>query len=146
LGTGIRKVYKYAKAYAGSANISFMEQAGTGVKRVRDACADNGNKVDFRFTDAFWITMHSKENASNKVPDKVPNKVPDKVPDNLTENQQKILKLVAQNKTVSMSKMAKNIGISKRKVLDNINKLKNYGLLKRIGPAKGGYWKVKSEK
>jgi hypothetical protein len=26
LGTGIRKVYKYAKAYAGSANISFMEQ------------------------------------------------------------------------------------------------------------------------
>jgi len=82
--------------------------------------------------------MHSNENTSKKVPDRVP----DKVPDNLTENQQKILKLVAQNKTVSMSEMAENIGISKRKVLDNINKLKNYGLLKRIGPAKGGHWEI----
>ncbi len=41
-----------------------------------------------------------------------------------------------------MSEIARNIGISKRKVLDNINKLKKHGRLKRIGPAKGGYWEV----
>jgi predicted HTH transcriptional regulator len=38
-----------------------MEKAGTGIKRVRDACSDNGNEVNFNFTDAFWITMHSNE-------------------------------------------------------------------------------------
>jgi len=42
-----------------------------------------------------------------------------------------------------MSELANKIGISKRKVLDNINKLKKMGLLERIGPAKGGSWKVK---
>ena len=41
-----------------------------------------------------------------------------------------------------MSEIAENIGISKRKVLDNINKLKNRGLIKRIGPAKGGHWEI----
>ncbi len=28
------------------------------IKRVRGACSDNGNEVSFRFTDAFWITIH----------------------------------------------------------------------------------------
>jgi ATP-dependent DNA helicase RecG len=43
---------------------------------------------------------------TDKVPDRVPDKVPDKVPDSLTENQQKILKLLEQNETVSMSQIA----------------------------------------
>jgi len=112
------------------ARTDFMEKAGTGIKRVRDACQINGNKVEFHFTDAFWITMHSND------------KVPDKVPDNLTENQQKILKLIELNKMISMSQISENINISKRKVLDNINKLKEKGLIKRHGKAKGGYWEV----
>lgn len=113
-----------------------MEKAGTGIKRVSNACVDNGNEINFEFSDSFWVTMKT----NNK--DRVIDKVPDKVPDNLTENQQKILKLVAQNKNVSMSEIAENIGISKRKVLDNINKLKNRGLIQRIGPPKGGHWEI----
>ncbi len=42
-----------------------------------------------------------------------------------------------------MSEMAKKIGISKRKIFDNLNKLKELNKLERIGPNKGGYWKVK---
>jgi len=60
----------------------------------------------------------------------------------MTENQQKILKLIEQNKMISMSQIAENIGISKRKVLDNINKLKSKGVITRQGKAKGGYWEV----
>jgi ATP-dependent DNA helicase RecG len=44
--------------------------------------------------------------------------------------------------TVSMNDLAIEIGMSKRKILDNINKLKRMGLVERIGAAKGGYWKV----
>jgi ATP-dependent DNA helicase RecG len=32
--------------------------------------------------------------------------------------------------------------MSSRKVEENITKLKAFKLLKRIGPAKGGYWQV----
>jgi predicted HTH transcriptional regulator len=38
--------------------------------------------------------------------------------------------------------MADIIGISKRKILDNISKLKKAGFIRRIGPAKGGQWEV----
>jgi len=38
--------------------------------------------------------------------------------------------------------MSSVIGISERKIKENIRKLKEKGLLKRVGPAKGGYWKV----
>jgi predicted HTH transcriptional regulator len=41
-----------------------------------------------------------------------------------------------------MSELAAQIGMSKRKILDNINKLKSIGLVERIGPAEGGYWKI----
>jgi ATP-dependent DNA helicase RecG len=34
------------------------------------------------------------------------------------------------------------VGISKRKILDNINKLKELGLIIRIGNNKSGYWKI----
>jgi ATP-dependent DNA helicase RecG len=46
------------------------------------------------------------------------------------------------NPTISASQLAEKIGISKRKILENISKLKLLGLVQRIGSAKGGYWIV----
>ncbi|MBS1651835.1 MAG: winged helix-turn-helix transcriptional regulator [Bacteroidetes bacterium] len=66
----------------------------------------------------------------------------EKVVDNLTENQQEILKLVKNDKYVSAREISTKIGISSRKTQENIKKLKENGLLERIGPAKGGYWKI----
>jgi ATP-dependent DNA helicase RecG len=60
----------------------------------------------------------------------------------LTINQKKILELIKMNKSVSMTQMAVEIGISKRKILDNINKLKSINLLERVGSTKAGFWKV----
>jgi ATP-dependent DNA helicase RecG len=34
------------------------------------------------------------------------------------------------------------VGISSRKIEENIKKLKARGVVKCIGPAKGGHWKV----
>jgi predicted HTH transcriptional regulator len=42
-----------------------------------------------------------------------------------------------------MSELATTAGISKRKILDNINKLKDLNMLERIGKNKTGYWKIK---
>lgn len=69
-------------------------------------------------------------------------KVPDKVPDNLTDNQRQIVNLLLGNSKMSMAELARQIGISKRKILDNINKLKEQNLLRRVGENKTGYWEV----
>lgn len=34
------------------------------------------------------------------------------------------------------------VGISQRKIQENISWLKEKGLIKRIGPDKGGYWEM----
>lgn len=38
--------------------------------------------------------------------------------------------------------MSNLIEISERKIKTNIKKLKELGLINRIGPNKGGYWKL----
>ena len=41
--------------------------------------------------------------------------------------------------------MSESLGISTRSVERNLNNLKNVGKIERIGPDKGGYWKVKTK-
>jgi ATP-dependent DNA helicase RecG len=68
--------------------------------------------------------------------------VGEKVAEALTGNQRQILTLLRTNPRMAAREVAQHIGISSRKVEENIAKLKALTLLKRIGPAKGGYWQV----
>jgi len=43
---------------------------------------------------------------------------------------------------ISAKVLAEKVGISVRKIETNIKKLKDMGYIKRIGPAKGGHWKI----
>jgi ATP-dependent DNA helicase RecG len=114
---------------------SHLKKAGTGVKRVRDACAENGNKVAFRFTDAFWVTIHSNENVTKNVTKNVT--------ENVTENRQSlIMKEIKLNPKVSYDQLCKILGVARMTVYRDIEILKEEGKLKRIGPAKGGYWEI----
>ena len=65
--------------------------------------------------------------------------------DGLVESQKEILELVQYNPKISKEEMSKKIGISTTAIDKNINLLKKKGLLKRVGPAKGGYWKIEKE-
>ena len=49
---------------------------------------------------------------------------------------------MVENPNISARDLSDIIGISQRKIEENISKLKQKGILKRIGPAKGGYWEV----
>ncbi len=68
--------------------------------------------------------------------------VTEKVPERVTENQKKILGELKKNKYATIKYLSSVIGISERKIKENIKKLKEKGLLKRVGPDRGGYWKV----
>ncbi|MBS3742637.1 MAG: HTH domain-containing protein [Candidatus Cloacimonetes bacterium] len=50
------------------------------------------------------------------------------------------MKSITEDKLISKKKIAKNIGISTTAIDKNINKLKNFGVVNRVGPARGGYW------
>ena len=60
----------------------------------------------------------------------------------LGKNQKLILKLMNEESQITIPIIAQRIGISTTAVENNIAKLKEKGLLKRVGPAKGGYWEI----
>jgi len=60
----------------------------------------------------------------------------------LVESQKKILVLIKKNPVISKKELSGRIGISVTAIDKNIRRLKKKGLIKRIGPAKGGHWEV----
>ena len=54
----------------------------------------------------------------------------------------KIIDLITQNNNITIEIIANTIGITKRAVLKQVDKLKKERILERVGSAKGGYWKI----
>ena len=112
--------------------MKIKQKAGTGIKRVTNACVENSNEVNFEFSDSFWVTI--KSNNTEKGVEKGVEK--------LTDNQKSIIEIIKRNPYVTARELSPLIGISHRKIQKNMAKLKEYGIIERIGPAKGGYWKI----
>ncbi len=55
---------------------------------------------------------------------------------------EKILKLLENNPQMSQRELSKVTGLTQRGIEWNIKKLKATGRLQRVGPDKGGHWKV----
>lgn len=62
--------------------------------------------------------------------------------ENITENQRKILSAIEQNPSASQEGIAQVVGINRANVAKNLKKLVEMGLVKRIGPDRGGHWEV----
>ena len=59
------------------------------------------------------------------------------------KSREKIVDLLSRDGKLSAVALAKKIGISAKSVEKHLSNLKADGIIERIGPAKGGYWKVK---
>ena len=55
---------------------------------------------------------------------------------------QKIIDLIKEDPNISTQDMADIIGIDRRNIARNLKKLQENGIVKRIGPDKGGYWEI----
>ena len=113
--------------------IKFVEKIGSGLRRIKDECKKHG-KISFEIeTNGYFISIFKL---------KVGERVGERVGEKLTENQIMMLEEISKDQFISAPELSNKVGISKRKIEENIAKLKQKGLLKRIGPAKGGYWKI----
>ena len=77
-----------------------------------------------------------------KVGEKVGDKITNKTGIKLTANQLKIIKYIKLNNKITAKELSKKVGISDRKIEENIKKLKLNNKLKRIGAARNGYWEI----
>ena len=114
----------------------FMEKVGTGIKRIQEECKKNNNKVEIKPTEHHFHITFSAPKGEKLVESW------EKVGRKLGENEEKILEIINDDKFVTISKLSKLLDLSTTAVEKNIAKLKEKGLLKRVGPAKGGYWEI----
>jgi ATP-dependent DNA helicase RecG len=63
-------------------------------------------------------------------------------PENVIENSERILELLIQNNKLSAQQLAIQLSLSERTIQRHLKKLQQNNSIKRIGAAKGGYWKV----
>ncbi|MDA3881513.1 MAG: putative DNA binding domain-containing protein [Prolixibacteraceae bacterium] len=105
-----------------------VEKYGTGFIRIRD-----------------WLKSYPKlsyQVISKEDFTKVSLVEDDKLGDKLGDNQKRIIDIIAKQPQVSQSEISKQLNISQTAVENNIKKLKQFGILKRIGPAKSGHWEI----
>ena len=55
---------------------------------------------------------------------------------------QKIVELIQNNKEISTQEMANIIGIDRRNIARQIKNLQTKGIIRRVGPDKGGHWET----
>ncbi len=145
--------------------MGLVEKIGSGINRIKKVL---GRNIRFELEDDDWfraviIRAHRDDNLLGQPPihlwlekypsvnkpellelliEKVGSKLVEKVGSKLSENQLKILLLVAENSKISKKELARITGISVTAVDKNIKKLKNLGAIHREGSPKSGEWKI----
>ena len=58
------------------------------------------------------------------------------------KNSQKIVDLIKERPEITTTEMAEIIGLTRRSIVNITNKLQEEGIIRRVGPDKGGHWEV----
>ena len=85
-------------------------------------------------------TVNTSVNTSVNAPANAPVNAP--VNASVNKTQKAILKLIAKDNRITYDEMVLKIGVDRTTVRRNIAKLKQRGILERVGEDKNGYWKL----
>ncbi|MBI5389811.1 putative DNA binding domain-containing protein [Candidatus Woesearchaeota archaeon] len=113
--------------------INLVEKMGTGIKRMQEECIKQGNITLEIKTNGYFIATFRRTapvTASVNAPLKV------------SALQTEILKKVVTNNSMTYTQLADILKRDKATIRRNIQKLKELGIMKRIGSDKGGHWEV----
>ncbi|MFH1903545.1 MAG: ATP-binding protein [Candidatus Omnitrophota bacterium] len=109
--------------------VEYIEKMGTGIRKIRDLMKQAGlSPVKFEFTS--FVTAIFRR----------PGQIV--VQKSSQKSSQKILVLIQQNSRVTIDELATSLHLTDRAIKKNLAQMKKTGLLKRIGPDKGGHWEV----
>jgi len=116
--------------------LGFIENYGTGLKRIVEAYEHEDKKPVFKDLDRYFIIELSNLNQGIDPVNEPENDFVNK-PEKTVE--ERIALLIIDNPTISKDEMAKRIGVSRVTIT---RALKVSTIIKRVGPDKGGYWEV----
>ena len=107
------------------------EPAGNMDKFQEAICAfvnDNGGKVGGD------VVENIAENIAENIVDSIVEK--------LSTTRAKIVRIIWKNLNATAQSISKEINIASRNVQEHLRKLQEQGVIRRIGPDKGGHWEI----
>ena len=114
--------------------IRMVEQIGSGIVRMRDLVKDAGlTPPEFTMDGMFTVIFRRPFDFERWV---------ERWVKKLTDNRVKILREVHRNSRVTKRELEQGVSISASAIDNNIDVLKELGLLEREGSDKGGIWKI----
>jgi len=119
----------------------YIEAWGRGIEKINNECNVAGvpaPEISYEFTGLMMTFQARGGEISPETTQKTRGKTRGKT-------REKILKLVLEDASISIEEMSNRIGITQKGIEWQIMRLKKDGILERIGPAKGGYWKIIKE-
>ena len=114
--------------------IRMVEQIGSGISRMRDLMIEADlTEPEFNTEGIFTVTVRRPFDF---------NKWVDKWVDNLSDNRINIIKAIHENSKISKRELEEKVDLSATAIDNNLDNLKDLGLIERVGSAKGGHWKI----
>ena len=113
--------------------INLIEKVGSGIGRIKKLIKERGLKVKFETNEFFRIVFERPS---------TPQKTPQITPQKPTELEQKILDLIEKNSAISRAEIAIRLGLSEDTIKEYLAKIKEKGIIKRVGADRGGYWEI----
>ena len=114
--------------------IRMVEQIGSGIIRMNDLMQEaNLTPPEFAMDGMFTVTLRRPFDFKKWV---------DRWVEKLTDNRVKILEEVHKDNRVTKKELQLKVGVSSSTIDNNINTLKELGLIEREGSDRGGYWKI----
>lgn len=139
------------------ARMDLMERRGSGLRKIIEAYKMEENykndiKPEFKSTESSFITIlknlnYNTKNDGQNVGENVGENVGQNVAKKLkpADRRKQILKIISLNPKYTAYDLSKNFGVVERTIQRDLKFLTEANLIKYVGSAKDGYWKILNE-
>lgn len=120
--------------------LKFMERRGSGLKKILREYEKETLPQFFSDQQYFVVTLINKNYRAEKT---TPETTPETTPKDVTKNEQRILTLIRSTPNITGQEITGKLGdITIDGVKYNLRRLKEKGLIRRVGSNKNGFWEV----
>ena len=95
-----------------------------------------------RETEVQEIEEKTTQKSTEKTTESIAENIVENIVENLSAMRGSIVKIIWKNPKATAQSISKEVGIAPRNVQEHLKYLQEAGILRRVGPDKGGHWEV----
>ena len=123
----------------------FIESWGRGIEKICSACENDGvpqPEYTINPGDIMIKFTAPEDRVVGSAVKKVTEKVTERVTEKVTEKERELLGLLLEDPGYTMLQLAEKMKISRKTVAARLKRLKEKGIIERVGSDRKGYWKI----